>query len=60
MTTTFPPELAAAVYALGDDIDAFKVKQDTLEQSTRAVEIDRLRARLDAFQAEVESLEATR
>jgi len=25
MTTTFPPELVAAVYALGDDIDAFKV-----------------------------------
>ena len=60
MTTTFSPELVAAVYALGDDIDAFKVKQDTLEQSTRAAEIDRLSARLDALQAEVKSLEATR
>ncbi len=60
MTTTFPPELVAAVYALGDDIDAFKVKRDDLPQSTRDAGIDRLRARLDALQAEVESLEATR
>jgi len=60
MSTTFPPELVAAVYALGDDIDAFKVKQDTLEQVTRAAGIDRLSARLDALQAEVKSLEATR
>ncbi len=59
MTTTFPPELVAAVYALGDDVDAFKVKQDTLEQSTRDPGIDRLSARLDALQAEVKSLEAT-
>jgi len=57
MTTTFPPELVAAVYALGDDIDAFKVKQDTLEQSTRDAGIGGLRARLEALQAEVESLE---
>ncbi len=60
MTTTFPPELVAAVYALGDDIDAFKVKQDTLEQSTRAACIEQFDARLDALQAEVESLEVTR
>ena len=55
MTTTFPPELVAAVYALGDDIDAFKVKQDA-----RDAGIEQLGARLDALQAEVESLEATR
>ncbi len=60
MTTTFPPELVAAVYALGDDIDAFKVKQDDLPQPTRDAEIDRLDARLDALQAEVKSLEVTR
>ncbi len=60
MTTTFPPEFVAAVYALGDDIDAFKVKQDTLERSTRAAEIDRLDARLDALHAAVKSLEVTR
>ncbi len=39
MTTTFPPDIVAAVYALGDDIDAFKVKQDTLEQSARAARL---------------------
>jgi len=27
MTTTFPPELVAPVYALGDNIDAFTVTQ---------------------------------
>ena len=59
MTTTFPPELVAAVYALGDDIDAFKVKQDTLEQATRDAGIEQLATRLDALQAEVKSLEAT-
>jgi len=52
MTTTFPPEFVAAVYALGNDIDAFKVKQ-----STRNAGIGGLRARLEALQAEVESLE---
>jgi len=58
MTTTFPPELAAAVYALRDDVDAFKVKQDDLPQPTRDAGIEQLDARLDAFQAEVKSLEA--
>ncbi len=58
-TTTFPPELVAAVYALGDDIDAFKVKQDTLEQATRDAGIEQLATRLDALQAEVKALEAT-
>ena len=60
MTTTFPPEFVAAVYALGDDVDAFKVKQDDLPQSTRDAGIEQLDARLDALQAEVKSLEATR
>ncbi len=59
MTTTFPPEFVAAVYTLEDDVDAFKIEQDTLEQSTRDAEIDRLRARLDALRAEVKSMEAT-
>ncbi len=47
------------MYALGDDIDALKVKQDTLEQSTRDAGIEQLGARLDALQVEVKSLEAT-
>jgi len=59
ISPTFPPELVAAVYALGDDIDALKVKQDTLEQSTRDAGIEQLGARLDALQVEVKSLEAT-
>ncbi len=60
MSTTFKSEFVAAVYALGDDIDAFKVKQDTLEQATRAAGIEQLGTRLEALQAEVKSLEATR
>jgi len=59
MTTTFPPEFVAAVYALGDDIDAFKVKQDDLPQPTREACVELLDARLVALQAEVKSLEAT-
>ena len=43
MTTTFPPEFVAAVYALGNDVDAFKVKQDKLDQSTRDAGIGGLR-----------------